>query len=122
MELDGYIIENQIKIARERIGDLLVSPKMLDIAKKDLNQKEKFYSQIDQQIAYLKIRINNREKYFLENQSSLTREKLDKEFADYSLNKQANPVSYPWRIPSMTKAPPPTDKEKKNPAEHSKSH
>lgn len=112
MELDGYIINNQIKIARGRIEELSIHPKMADIAKKDLYQKEKFYSQIEQQIAYLKIRLNNREKYFLQNQSTLTKEHLAEEYAQYSQNKTANPGKYPWRIPSMQKAAPPTDKEK----------
>ncbi len=115
MEIDGRIIDNQVKLAQERISQLLVSPKMHDIAKKDMYQKEKFYQQIEQQISYLKIKINNREKYFVDNQHSLTREKLDKEFEEYSMAKQANPVTYPWRIPSMKKEPPPaSEKDKKS--------
>ena len=114
MELDGYIIDNQIKIARERISQLTISPKMYDIAKKDLYQKEKYFQQIDQQISYLKIKLNGREKFFLVNQASLTREKLDEEFEQYRISKEANPVSYPWRIPSMKTAAPPPDKEKKS--------
>jgi len=112
LELDNSIIENQVKIARTRIEELTISPKMYDIAKKDMYQKEKYLSQIQQQIAYIKIKLNDREKYFLENQRALTKEKFDKEFEEYSLNKESNPVDFPWRIPSMKKAPPLTDKEK----------
>jgi hypothetical protein len=105
LELDGYIIENQISIAQNRIQQLSISPKMQDIAKKDMYQKRSFLSQINQQIAYLKIKINNREKYFLENQASLTKEGLEKEHEAYLTNKEANPTSYPWRIPGVKKPP-----------------
>ncbi len=106
LEVDGYIIDNQVHIARNRLQELSISPKMYDIAKKDLYQKESYYSQISQQIAYLKIKLNNREKYFLDNQAALSKERLDKEYAQLLIDKEANPTKYPWRIPAMRQMAP----------------
>lgn len=100
LESDGSIMENQIDLARKRIHDLAISTKMVDISKKDLYQKERFIGQIGQQIAYLKLQLNNREKNFLENQAKMTKESLDAEYSQYMIDKAANPQKYPWRVSS----------------------
>ncbi len=97
LEVDGQILDNQIKLSRERIQSLGLSPKMVDIAKRDMFSKEKYYQQIDQQISYLKIKVNQRDVIFARGAHKITQKKLEEEFESYSLNKKANPSNYPWR-------------------------
>jgi len=90
--LTEYIVE-----ARARIQGLTISPKMYDIAKKDLISKERFAQQAGQRIDYLKIKLNNRKKFFMENQYRLTKELLQKDLDKYLIDQAANPITYPWR-------------------------
>ena len=102
-ESDRGIVENQILMARGRLSQLTMSPKVVDIAKKDLYQKEAFFSQINQRISYLKIKINNREFHFRSHQPVLKNADLIAEHEQYLIDRAANPVKYPWRVASEKK-------------------
>lgn len=117
LEDDLLKIQAQLEIAQDRLRGLTISPKMYDIAKRDLFAKERFASQASQQISYVKIKINDRNKYFLDNQKNLKKEDLDNQLKDYLTDKKANPPNYPWKnfIPS---GPPPPKENKSGKSGH----
>ena len=110
LESDEKQLQQLVDAARERLRDLSISPKMLDIAKKDLYAKESFLKQVNQHIAYLQIKVNDRMVYFVKNQKNLTKEMLEEDLRAYQTSKLANPVKYPWRIlnPEAKQPPAPT--------------
>lgn len=81
-------------------------PKLLDFSRKEYFRYEKLDRQIDQQIAYYKIRKALRDKSVRDRLGKLTVKTLDKELTDYEIEIQTNKPVFPWRsLPEPEKAP-----------------
>lgn len=107
-------IKKGIDDARERINDSSFTPKLVELIKNEIFTQEKYLRLIEQEVSYLKMKDNDRSKYYSENSNTLTAEQVKKDHEDYLLSEKANPRKYTWRLrPGLIL--PPADKPKEAP-------
>ncbi len=90
-------IKNGIEEAKLRINDSSFTPKLAELIKNEIFIQEKYLRLIDQEISYLKMKDNDRSKYYLDHSESLNAEAIKKDYKDYLLAQKVNPKSYIWR-------------------------
>lgn len=105
LDKDQRTIEEKEKDLDTKMEQLASSPKFVDLLKKQKFTNGRNLEFIQQAKNYLRIRVLDREKYFAENSSKWKMADLDLQFKDYSINKKANPVVYPWRIKPPAQGP-----------------
>jgi hypothetical protein len=114
-------IQKGIQIAKDRINDSSFTPKVAELIKSEIFIQEKYLRIIQQEIDFLKIKDNERAKYYVENSEVLTSEIIKKDYEDYLVREKANPKKYIWRLrpglvlPERTKKAEP---KKKEPTQH----
>lgn len=114
-------IQKGIQIAKDRINDSSFTPKVAELIKSEIFIQEKYLRIIQQEIDFLKIKDNERSKYYVEHSDILTAEIVKKDYEDYLVREKANPKKYIWRLrpglvlPEETKKAPP---KKSEPAAH----
>lgn len=114
-------IQKGISDAKNRINDSSFTPKVAEIIKSEIFIQEKYLRIIEQEINYLKIKDNERSKYYLENESTLTEEIVKKDHEDYLIQEKANPKKYIWRLrPGLVlpESPKKAETNKPEPAHH----
>ena len=121
LEADKQSVEQKNKDLDSKIEQLSSNPKFMDLLRKQKFTNNKNLEMIEQARNYMKIKSLDREKYINDNLTKLNHADLDSQFADYSINKKANPPFYPWRIKPVASGPQKKDEkkpeEKKPPAE-----
>ncbi|MBY0383600.1 hypothetical protein K2X05_00445 [bacterium] len=91
-------IKKGIDDARERINDSSFAPKLAELIKNEIFVQEKYLRLIEQEISFLKMKDNDRSKYYAENAKALTAEQVKKDHEDYLLAEKATPRKYTWRL------------------------
>lgn len=110
-------IQKGIQIAKDRINDSSFTPKVAELIKSEIFIQEKYLRIIQQEIDFLKIKDNERSKYYVEHSEVLTAEIVKKDYEDYLVREKANPKKYLWRLrpglvlPEETKKAPPKKSE-----------
>ena len=114
-------IQKGVQIAKDRINDSSFTPKVAELIKSEIFIQEKYLRVIQQEIDFLKIKDNERSKYYVEHSEVLTSEIVNKDYEDYLIREKANPKKYIWRLRPGLVLPESTKKaEPKNaqPAQH----
>ncbi len=114
-------IQKGIQTAKERINDSSFAPKVAELIKSEIFIQEKYLRIIEQEINFLKIKDNERSKYYVEHSDILTSEIVKKDYEDYLVREKANPKKYTWRLRPGLVLPEDTKKtapKKSKPAAH----
>ncbi len=114
-------IKAGIQIAKDRINDSSFTPKVAELIKSEIFIQEKYLRIIEQEINYLKIKDNERSKYYVEHSEALTAEIVKKDYEDYLVREKANPKKYIWRLrPGLVlpENPKKASPKKSEPAKH----
>lgn len=98
MEKEKETIQKSIDEANERINDNSFNPKLADLIKNEIFVQEKHIRLIEQEIAYLRLKDNDRSIFYAKNQETLTEESINKDFEDYKVSEVANTKKYVWRL------------------------
>lgn len=106
---DKEKMQLRMNSARVDLEENALRPKLLAFIRKEYFGYEKMDRQIDQQIAYYKIKKVLRDKDVQDRLSKITRKDLEKEMADYEISIKANPPVFPWR--KLADPEKPTDKK-----------
>lgn len=116
-------IKKGIDEARERINDSSFAPKLAELIKNEIFSQEKYLRLIEQEISFLKMKDNDRSKYYVTNSKDLSSERIKKDYEDYLLAETANPKKYIWRLrPGLVLPPQDKPKEPSKPKKESKGH
>ncbi len=114
-------IKAGIQTAKDRINDSSFTPKVAELIKSEIFIQEKYLRIIEQEINYLKIKDNERSKYYAERSDTLTAAIVKKDYEDYLVREKANPKKYIWRLRPGLVLPEDTKKavpKKSEPAKH----
>lgn len=110
LEKKKNVLALQGKGIDEKTDALTMSPKILDILRKQRQAINQNVIYLEQGINYLKIKSLSRKKYILDNQGLLNREDLDKQYSDFLLDREANPPKRPWEDEKLAPMLPPPPK------------
>ncbi|MBY0314177.1 MAG: hypothetical protein K2Q26_01570 [Bdellovibrionales bacterium] len=116
LEKKKNVLALQGKGIDEKTDALTMSPKILDILRKQRQAINQNVIYLEQGINYLKIKSLSRKKYLLDNQGLLSKDDLDKQYSDFLLDREANPPKRPWEDEKLAPMLPPPPK----PAEENK--
>ena len=97
LELDLTDMKKRIELSEAAIKEYALKPRLLDLSRKDFFQFDKMYRQINQTIAYKKIKLSLRTRDLEKRLKGLTKESLKEEFKDYQISLEANKPKYPWK-------------------------
>lgn len=97
LEKDLSDMKKRIELSEKAIEEYALKPRLLDMSRKDFFQFDKMYRQIDQLIAYKKIKISLRERDLEIRLKNLTKKDLKAEFEEFQISLEANKPKYPWR-------------------------
>ncbi len=91
-------IKKGIDDAQSRINDSSFTPKLAEIIKNEIFVQEKYLRLISQEISVLKLRDNERSKYYEQNSETLTNDQVKQDYESFKLSEKANPRKYIWRM------------------------
>lgn len=110
LEKKKNVLALQGKGIDEKTDALTMSPKILDILRKQRQAINQNVIYLEQGINYLKIKSLSRKKYLMDNQGLLSKDDLDKQYSDFLLDREANPPKRPWEDEKLAPMLPPPPK------------
>lgn len=114
LEADLVKVNGHLASSKKSMAENTMRPKILDYERREYFRYEKMARQIEQQIAYYKIRRSLRLKDVELRLGKITHEDLKREANEYSISSEANKHKFVWRDlepPAAEKAAPPPKKE-----------
>jgi hypothetical protein len=112
LEVDLSKMQARMDYAQSLMDENALRPKLLDMTRKEYYKYDKLARQIEQEIAYKKIRMAMRTRTLGPEIKSLTLEQLAIQAEDYKASLKAVNKKYPWRELSLPEPPSAKDKEK----------